>query len=131
MKPFYILSILSISIAIISCSKKLYQTNGETIYKTGRNLQGEKMINRSASRIPFVNSCITCHGKNGNSMRSISIQFSFLSNPNNLSIPCTDSLFYRFLDHDLKSDGTKANIGVIWKISDKDKKDLLEYLKTL
>jgi hypothetical protein len=38
---------------------------------------------------------------------------------------------YRFLDHDLKSDGTKADIGVIWKMNDQDKKDLLDYLKTL
>ncbi len=109
----------------------MYSTNGETIYRTGRNLQGEKLLDRKASRIKIVNNCKTCHGANGDKMNSVSIKFSYLSNPNNLSIPYTDSLFFRFLDHDLKSDGTKANIGVIWKMNDKDKKDLLDYLKSL
>ncbi|MEO6132677.1 MAG: hypothetical protein ABIQ02_12575 [Saprospiraceae bacterium] len=59
------------------------------------------------------------------------MKYSYLSDPANFSIPYNDTLFYRFLDKDLKSDGTKANIGVIWKMSDKDKKDLLEYIKTL
>ena len=114
---------------IFSCNKKLFLTNGETIYKTGRNLQDENLLNKSASRIKIVNSCKTCHGTNGDKMNSVSIKFSYLSNPNNFSIPYNDSLFFRFLDHDLKSNGTKANIGVIWKINDRDKKDLLNYLK--
>ena len=123
--------VILISFAIISCNKKLYKTNGETIYKTGKNLQGEKLINRKASSIPFVNSCTICHGKNGDAMKNISIQFSYLSNPKKFLMPYTDSLFYRFLDYDLKSDGTKANIGVIWKMNENDKRDLLEYLKKL
>lgn len=123
--------LLIVSVAIISCSKKLYETNGETIYKTGRNLQGSKLLDKSASRITLLNSCKTCHGKNGDAMNKVSIKWSYLSNPQNFSVPYTDSLFYRFLDQDLKSDGTKANIGVIWKMNDKDKKDLLEYLTKL
>lgn len=54
---------------IFSCSKKLFKTNGETIYKTGRNLQDEKLLNKSASRIKIVNSCKTCHGTNGDKMQ--------------------------------------------------------------
>ncbi|CAN5811400.1 hypothetical protein BH11BAC7_BH11BAC7_30190 [soil metagenome] len=123
--------LLIVSVAIISCSKKLYETNGETIYKTGRNLQGNKLLDKSASRITILNSCKTCHGKNGDAMNKVSIKWSYLSNPQNFSVPYTDSLFYRFLDHDLKSDGTKANIGVIWEMSIQDKKDLLEYLTKL
>jgi hypothetical protein len=115
----------------LACSQKLYITNGETIYKTGKNVYGEKMIDRKASSIPFVNNCRTCHGKNGDGMRNVSIKFKDLSNPKLYPIPYTDSLFYCFLDEDLKSDGTKANIGVIWKMSAQDKKDLLEYLKSL
>lgn len=94
-------------------------------------MQGEVMLDKSASRIKFVNSCKGCHGKKGDAMNKVSIKFSYLSNSNNFTIPYTDSLFFRFLDHDLKSNGTKANIGVIWKMADKDKKDLLTYLKTL
>ena len=120
-----------IFVATVSCTNKVYPTGGETIYKTGRNLQGEKLLDKSASRIKIVNNCKTCHGKNGDAMKGLSIKFTYLSNPNRFSVPYTDALFFRFLDHDLKSDGTKANIGVIWKMSDQDKKDLLDYLKTL
>lgn len=131
MKSTTICILVLASILLISCSKHIFQTNGEVIYKTGRNSNGEKLLDRANSRIKIVNNCKTCHGKNGDKMNSVSIKFSYLSNPNNFSVPYTDSLFFRFLDHDLKSDGTKANIGVIWKMNDKDKKDLIDYLKTL
>ena len=131
MNRFYVLTIVLVLTLLTSCGKKVYQTNGETIYKTGRNLQGEKMINRRASSIPLVKSCVTCHGRNGDAMKAVSIRFSDLSSRNKLTVPYTDTLFYRFLDLDLKSDGTKANIGVIWKMNDKDKQDLLDYLKSL
>lgn len=126
-------TVIAMALGVISsaCSQKMYTTNGETIYKTGRNLKGEKMINRKASSIPFVNNCRTCHGKNGDAMSGVSIKFKDLSNPQKHQVPYTDALFYRFLDEDLKSDGTKANIGVIWKMDNQDKKDLLEYLKSL
>lgn len=131
MKTTTICILVLSGILLISCSKHVFQTNGEAIYKTGRNSNGEKLLDRSNSRIKIVNNCKTCHGKNGDKMNSVSIKFSYLSNPNNFSVPYTDSLFFRFLDDDLKSDGTKANIGLIWKMNAKDKKDLLEYLKTL
>jgi hypothetical protein len=131
MKVIILLINLFLVAFICSCGKIMYKTNGEAIYKTGRNVAGEKLLDRTASRIKIVNSCKTCHGKNGDAMKDISIKFSSLSNPNNFAIPYNDSLFFRFLDRDLKSDGTKANIGVIWKISDKDKKDLLNFLKSL
>lgn len=115
----------------ISCSKKVYLNNGESIYKTGKNLNGEIVLDKKASRIRIFTSCQSCHGKKGNAMRKVSIQFKRLSDSNYLPTPYTDSLFYRFLDSDLKSDGSIANIGVIWKMSDKDKKDLLDYLKSL
>ncbi len=126
------LFIFSSSVAVLfSCSHPIYKTNGETIYKTGKNLQGNKLLNKSASRITIVTNCMTCHGKKGDAMRTVSIKFSQLSNPNNYNVPYNDSLFYRFLDHDIKSDGTKVNSGVSWKMNQQDKKDLLDYLKTL
>jgi hypothetical protein len=125
---FLVFSIIAFCTA---CSKKIYESNGETIYKTGKNLLGKVMLNRPASKIKFVNNCKGCHGKNGDAMTRVSIKFNYLSNPANFTIPYNDSLFFRFLDHDLKSDGTKANIGVVWKMTNQDKKDLLEYLKTL
>jgi cytochrome c553 len=119
-----------LSLIIISCNRQ-FASNGETIYRTGKNSHGDKMIDKSASRIKLVNRCVTCHGKEGNRMKSTSIRYADLANPALHNIPYTDALFFRFLDEDLKSDGTKANIGVIWKMSDRDKKDLLAYLKTL
>ncbi len=123
--------VLIIAFVVFSCSKKIYVSNGENIYKTGKNLQGERMLDKAASRIKIVSSCQGCHGKNGDRMNGVSIKFSYLSNPANFIIPYKDSLFYRFLDKDLNSNGAKANIGVIWKMSDEDKKDLLAYIKTL
>lgn len=124
--------VLTIALFVLaSCSKKTYVTNGETIYRTGRNLDGERLLNRRESRIKIVNSCQNCHGKNGDRMNSPVVKYSYLSDPDHFSVPYDDTLFYRFLDKDLKSDGTRANIGVIWKMSDKDKMDLLEFIKTL
>ncbi len=112
-------------------NKAKSRDNGERIYKMGKNIEGERLLDKSNSRIRWVTSCQNCHGKNGDRMRSIHINYSYLQDPKNFMVPYTDSLFYRFLDHDLKSDGTKANIGVIWKMSDRDKKDLLNYIKRL
>lgn len=122
---------LALCLPSFSCRKRLYPTNGETIYKTGRNKQGEKMLDEQGSRFKIIKSCKTCHGKNGDGMSRVSIKWSYLSDPQHLSVPYSDSLFFRFLDQDLKSDGNKANIGVRFKMKDQDKKDLLAYLKTL
>jgi hypothetical protein len=131
MKTIITFLLLLLTILQFSCSKQIFFSNGESIYNIGKNLSGEKLLDKSNSRIKIVKSCKSCHGKNGDRMNSVSIKFTYLSNPDNFTIPYTDSLFYRFLEHDLKSDGTKANIGVIWKMNNKDKKDLLLYLKTL
>lgn len=131
MKHAYRFSFLVTVILVLSCSKQILLTNGETIYKTGRNLQGAKLLDKSASRVKIANSCKACHGKNGGRIIGVFIKFSYLSNSNNYTVPYNDTLFFRFLDRDLRSDGTKANIGVTWKMSEQDKKDLLNYLKTL
>ncbi len=131
MNQYFAFRFFVISIILISCRKHIYETNGETIYKTGKNLKGEKLLDKKASRIKIISNCKICHGNNGRAMKKVSLQFSYLSDAKNFPIPYTDSLFYRFIDHDLKSDGTVANIGVIWKMDMQDKKDLFEYLKKL
>lgn len=60
-----------------------------------------------------------------------SIKYKDLSDPSLRETPYTDSLVIRFLDHELKSDGTKAKTGVAWRMGNKDKQDLLSFLKTL
>lgn len=131
MKNFIVIPISVISIIAQSCSAALYPTNGETIYKTGKNIDGVKMLDRKASSIKIVSNCRTCHGPHGDRMKAVSIKYSYLTGPDNFPVPYNDSLLFRFFDSDLKSDGTKANIGVIWKMNDRDKKDLIDYLKTL
>jgi cytochrome c553 len=131
MKTIHTCLFVVVLLLVNACSEQTYSTNGETIYKTGKNLAAEKVLDKQQSRITIVSSCVTCHGKSGDKMNRVSIKYSALTNPNRYTIPYTDSLFFRFLDHDLKSDGTKANIGVVFKMSDQDKKDLWEYLKTL
>ena len=116
---------------IFSCGKTIYVSNGQRIYETGKNQLGEALLDKNASRIKIAHSCKTCHGRSGDMMNGVSIRFSDLSNPEAHTIPYDDRLFFRFLDQDLKSDSTRANIGVIWKMSDQDKQDLLAYLKTL
>lgn len=126
-----IIGVLIVFYSLISCNSKIYLSNGETIYKTGKNINGEALLDKKASSIKFVNKCITCHGKKGNRMKNKSVRFNDLTDSNKYSIPYNDTLFFRFLDHDIKSDGTKANIGLKWKMNDKDKNDLLDYLKSL
>lgn len=116
---------------IFSCTQKVYTSNGELIYNTGKNEKGERLLDMKASRHTFIKSCKTCHGKRGDQMRTLSIKYSSLTNPDRFATPYNDNLFFRFLDKDLKSNGSKADIGVLWKMSLKDKKDLWDYLKTL
>jgi cytochrome c553 len=119
----------AMSMAFSSDSRTV--SNGEKIYRKGKNKSGETLLDKDASRIKIAKSCQTCHGRHGDAMRSVSISYSYLSDPKNFEVPYTDSLLFRFLDEDLRSDGSKADIGVIWKMSDEDKKDLVAYLKTL
>ena len=115
-----------------ACSKELiYPTNGETIYRTGKNKQGENLMNKEASKITIFKSCQSCHGKNGDRIGSCNIQYSALINPKEHDIPYTDALIMRFLDADLKNDGSKARTGVKWQMSEQDKKDVIAFLKTL
>ena len=128
MKVIYLSLIL---LLFQNCTKGFYSSNGETIYKTGKNKEGKKLLDKEHSQITFVRSCLGCHGKEGERNRNCTLKWSNLSNPQKHRVPYTDSLFYRFLDEDLKSDGSHAETGVHWNLSLEDKKDLLDYLKKL
>ncbi len=116
---------------VAGCSVKSYLTNGEAIYRAGKNLQGQKLLDRKKSRIDFVKNCQGCHGKNGDAMDNCNIKWSWLSDPAKMAVPYNDSLFFRFLDKDIKSNGAPARTGVHWDMSAADKKDLIGFLKTL
>lgn len=113
------------------CSKEIYLSAGETIYRTGKNKEGKKLLDKEHSQITFVKSCQGCHGREGERNRKCSVKWSSLSDPEKHRVPYTDSLFFRFLNEDLKSDGSHAETGVHWNLSLEDKKDLLDYLKKL
>jgi hypothetical protein len=114
-----------------SCRKERNLTNGESIYRNGIDQFGTEVLDKGQSKITIFKSCQGCHGKDGDRMRSCTIRWSYLSNAENFKVPYNDTLFYRFIDEDLKSDGTPAQTGVHWNLSEKDKKDLLEFLKGL
>lgn len=112
--------------------------NGESIFKYGKNIQGEYLQDLDNSEMSgMYHSCTKCHGEDGSGKPwrkrgpTGSIKFKDLSDANLHSVPYTEELLSRFIDKELKSDGTKAHTGVAWKMSEKDKKDLVEYLKTL
>jgi len=130
----YLLNVAVLAVlagAIISCSKKLYSSNGESIYHTGKNIGGEKLLDKRHSQITLFKSCAGCHGKTGGRMKACNISWRYLSDPQKITTPYTEALFYRFLDKDLKSDGSPARTGVHWAMSETDKKDLLNYLQSL
>lgn len=126
---FIILTVVTIT--IISCARQSYTTNGETIYRSGMNAEGQSLLDKNNSSIHIFKSCQGCHGKRGDRMRNCNIQWSHLSDAIKMEIPYNDSLFARFIDHDIKSDGSTAQTGVHWKMSGKEKNDLIQFLKTL
>jgi hypothetical protein len=129
MKIFIILTTLTI--AVISCARQSYSTNGETIFRSGKNADGQSLLDKNNSSIRIFKSCQGCHGKSGDRMRSCNIQWSHLSDATKMEVPYNDSLFARFIDKDIKSDGTAAQTGVNWKMCLKEKSDLVQFLKTL
>jgi hypothetical protein len=131
MKSTFVITFLLLSLFLIGCGKQAYTTNGESIFRTGKNLQGKNMLDRSGSSIPFFKSCQSCHGPSGVRMDKTHVSYKALSDPAFYPIPYNDSAIFRFLDQDLKSNGQKANIGVRWKMSDQDKKDLVAFLKSI
>lgn len=119
-------------------TRAVFATNGETIFRTGRNQEGIVMQDLSRSEMPMAHACVSCHGPNGEGMsmsmmgRSApSIRFRDLSDPAQHRVPYTEALVKRFLDQEIKSDGTAARTGVAWKMSEQDKDDLIAFLKTL
>ena len=96
------------------------------------------MQDLSRSGMAMAHSCVSCHGSNGEGMpmsmmgrTASSIRFRDLSDPAQHRIPYTEALLKRFLDHEIKSDGTAARTGVAWDMSEEDKDDLIAFLKTL
>ncbi len=147
--PVLLLPVLTLVTALTSCNQcgmtggsmmndqTVFATNGETIFRTGKNLKGVVLQDLDRSEMKMAHSCAMCHGANGAGgmmmmMRTVpSIRFKDLSDPAKHSVPYNEDLIKRFLDEELKSDGSVAVTGVAWKMSEKDKDDLIDFLKTL
>lgn len=124
-------SFLLTAILITSCARSVYSSDGESIYKSGKTLAGKNLFDRQKSRIMLFKSCQGCHGPSGKRVSDCNIQWSYLSDPAKIEVPYTKELFFRFIDEDLKSDGSKAQTGVHWQMSDDEKSALIDYLKSL
>jgi hypothetical protein len=125
-------AVFLILMTLLSCRKET-PSNGELIFRTGKNKEGERMLDRKGSELKFVQGCQDCHGRTGGNFlnRKESVKYKDLTDPSLREIPYNDSLIFRFLDHELKSDGSKAITRVKWKMNIRDKKDLIDFLKRL
>lgn len=115
----------------VACFAKQPIANGQRIYKTGKNQAGKNLLDKKHSSLTIFKSCQGCHGPGGTRIRNCNISWHYLSDPSKLAVPYTTDLFYRFIDEDLKSDGTTARTGVHWQMTTQEKDDLIAYLKTL
>jgi hypothetical protein len=129
-KNFFLVTLLLLILS--ACNKdKVYPTNGETIYRTGKNKNGDALLDKQASQHKSIRGCQDCHGDKGTDIPECIIQYSSLTDPSKHSVPYTDSLIIRFLDQEMKSDGSPAKTGVVWRMNNSDKTDLIAFLKTL
>lgn len=114
-----------------AASGTTYATNGQTIYMTGKNQKGDVLQDLNASQMKELHGCVNCHTASGKGQgRAPSNTYADLTNPAR-AYPYTDALIKRFLNEEKKSDGTPANTGVVWRMSEQDQDDLISYLKTL
>lgn len=126
--------IVGISIALLVAVSATYAqpaAHGRHIYKTGRNEAGQRLLDKQHSGLTIFKSCQACHGPNGNRIKDCNITWRYLADPTKVTTPYTPELFYRFIDEDMKSDGTAARTGVHWHMTTQEKDDLMAYLKTL
>jgi mono/diheme cytochrome c family protein len=123
-----------------------YVSNGQTIYFTGRNQQGQ--------RIPFDGapmwlsmhggSCASCHGADGRGGAPVmmgteipgDIRYSHLTEEEHEEgeehPPYTDELIKRAITLGLNPAGEPLDPTMPrWRMSDQDLNDLIEYMKTL
>ncbi len=130
-----------------SCGAQRYSSNGETIYLTGYNDQNE--------RIPFDGGpmwlsahgggCVECHGPSGRGGQPVmmlratpaDIRYQSLISgkydpSGEAGTPYTDETIIRAVRQGLDPDDKPLDPGMPrWQMTDKDVRDVIEYLKTL
>lgn len=139
-----LLLFVSFSLFLTGCKEESVESsstdsNGKTIFLTGKNSQGIVLQDLQKSEMSgMVHGCANCHGEDGKGKfrgggdrQTGSIAYKDLTNATLHTPAYTDALIERFLDSETKSDGTHANTGVVYVMGATDKSDLISYLKTL
>jgi len=130
-----LIAFVLILIQFSACKKSKYKSNGESIFFTGKSSDGRLLLDIDKSQMKMVQGCANCHGNSGSGanmmMNAPSIKYKDLTNSKLHKPAYTDALLIRFIDHELKSDSTHANTGVVWVMQTKDKLDIIGYLKKL
>jgi hypothetical protein len=124
------LLITAMAISIVSCKKQEQMSNGEIIFRTGKNKNGEVLYENTQAG---QHSCQDCHGRTGGNFfnRKESIKFKDLSDLKIHKVPYTEALIMRFLDQKIKSDGSPSSSPINWQMNQQDKEDLVAFLRTL
>ena len=123
-----------------------YVSNGQTIYFTGRNQQGQRIPFDGAPMWLYTHggSCSSCHGADGRGGAPVmmgteipgDIRYSHLTEEEHEEgeehPPYTDELIRRAITLGLNPAGEPLDLTMPrWRMSDQDLDDLIEYLKTL
>jgi len=123
-----------------------YVSNGQMIYFTGRNQQGQRIPLDGAPMWLYMQggSCASCHGADGRGGAPVmmgteipgDIRYSHLTEEEHEEgeehPPYTDELIRRAITLGLNPAGEPLDLTMPrWRMSDQDLDDLIEYLKTL
>jgi uncharacterized membrane protein len=134
--------------AVTDYNASQYSSNGERIYYTGINENGEEIPYSGGMMMRM--SCADCHGNTGEGglnimmydVTSADIRYDVLTGAHETEnesegehhdhIPYNDTTIKAVITTGLEPDGEELSLAMPrWRFSDKDLDDLLDYLKTL
>jgi cytochrome c oxidase subunit 2 len=136
-------------LSVISCYAFLYSSNGERVYLTGANDRGERIPFSGGPRWLYMHGggCVECHGEDGRGGRPVmmlgkippDIRYETLISGEHEEggkvehhKPYNDELIIRAIREGLDEEGDPLDPGMPrWQLSDRDVRDIVEYLKTL
>jgi cytochrome c oxidase subunit 2 len=120
-----------------------FQSNGERIYYTATSNSGKPIISSIGTTMAMhgMMSCAACHGADGKGGRGRTmmwtfdapdIRYSTLTAVRGNETPYTDELIKRAITQGVDADGKRLEPPMpVWRMSDSDLSDVLEYLKSL
>jgi len=150
-RPAYLSAavVLLLFLSVISCYASRYSSNGERIYWTGINDRGEQIPFSGGPPWLYMHGggCVECHGEDGRGGKPVmmvreipeDIRYEALVSGEHEEEgekehveQYTDELIIRAIREGLDPDGKPLDAGMPrWRLSDRDVRDVVEYLKTL